>query len=461
MKHAAHLTHESPLSSSTARSSRRGFLAQSSAAVAVSALSGVRLPWVHAAEDQAIRLALIGCGGRGTGAAANALEVPGTPTRLVAMADLFGERLANSHRNLAEKFGGRIDVPPERRFLGFDAYRRAIDSLRKDDVAILTTHAAFRPGQLEYAIQKGVHVFMEKSFAPDPGSLQRVLRLAEAAEKKNLKIGCGLMCRHSSARQAMIQKIRDGAMGEIQLIRAYRMDPGARMGPWRGNENELLWQIRHPYFFYWASSGWFIEMMIHQVDECCWIKDAWPISAHGMGGRSPDSTDCSQNLDTYSIEYTFADGTKAMVSSRAVPNCHNDFATYVHGTKVAGQFSGNIHAPTVYLCKDQRVALNNVAWRPEKETISPYDAEWRALLDAIREDKPHNEVKRAALANLVADMGRAAVHAGTVVTWEEMTSSTFQFCANPDELTVDSPAPVRADASGRYPAPVPGQWKEV
>ncbi|MHC4332113.1 MAG: Gfo/Idh/MocA family protein, partial [Planctomycetota bacterium] len=161
---------------------------------------------------------------------------------------------------------------PERRFLGFDAYRRAIDCLRPGDVMIQATHSAFRPMHVEYAIEKGVNVFMEKSFAPDPGGTRRILHLAEAAEKKNLKIGCGLMCRHSASRQALIQKIRDGAMGDITLVRAYRMDPGARMGPFKGGQSELMWQIRRPYFFLWVSSAWFIEMMIHQVDECCWIK---------------------------------------------------------------------------------------------------------------------------------------------------------------------------------------------
>ena len=225
------------------------------------------------------------------------------------------------------------------------------------DVAILTTHAAFRAPHLEYAVEKGVNVFMEKDFAADPGGMKRIIRAGEAAEKKNLKIGAGLMCRHSSARKAMIQQIRDGAMGDIQLIRAYRMDPGYFMGPFPGGQNELLWQLSpgHPYQFMWSSGGIFIELMIHQIDECFWIKDSWPVSAHGVGGRFAGSTDCSQNLDSYSIEYTFADGTKALVTGRYIPDCHNDFATFVHGTKCAGQFSGNVHRPTCRIYKDQHI----------------------------------------------------------------------------------------------------------
>jgi predicted dehydrogenase len=302
---------------------------------------------------------------------------------------------------------------------------------------------------------------MEKSFAPDPAGLQRMLRAGEAAERKNLKIGCGLMCRHSSARQALIQRIRDGGLGDVLLIRAYRMDPGYRMGPPPPQENELLWQIRRATSFLWGSSGLFIELMIHQVDECCWIKDAWPIAAHGLGGRAPNSTDCSQHLDTYSIEFTFADGTKAMVYGRYIPNCYNEFATFVHGTKCGAQFSGNVHAPTVHTYKDQRMAPDNVDWTPERETVSPYTAEWNALLGAIRDDQPHNEVRRAVYSNLAAVMGRAAVHSGAIITWDEVMASGFQFCPNVDGLTTDSPAPVRADDLGRYPVPVPGAWSEL
>ncbi len=449
------------LSSSPPRNpSRREFLVTGGKLVAASALAGVALPHVHAAEDNTLRLALIGCGGRGTGAVGNACEATGGPVKLVAMADVFEQKLNTSFKTLAEKYPAQFDVSPERRFLGFDAYRKAIDCLRPGDIALLTTHAAFRATHLAYAVEKGVHVFMEKSFAADPGGIQRVLQLGEAAEKKNLKIATGLMCRHSSARQELIQKIRDGAMGDIQLIRAYRMDQGYNLSPWKGGSSELLWQIGHPYYFLWASSGIFIELMIHQIDECCWIKDSWPVSAHGLGGRAPNSTDCSENLDTYAIEYTFADGTKAVVNGRYIPKTQDDFSTYVHGTKCAAQFSGNIHAPTTRLYKDQRIDNQNIVWRPEKERVNPYVEEWNALLGAIRQNRPHNEVKRSAYSNLAAIMGRAAVHSGITITWEEALASKFQFCPNVD-FTADSPAPFRADAQGRYAAPVPGAWSEI
>jgi predicted dehydrogenase len=377
------------------------------------------------------------------------------------MADLFAKRMEISHSTLTTQFPGQIDVAPDRRFLGFDAYRKAIDCLHPGDIAVLTTHAAFRAPHLEYAISKGVNVFMEKSFAADPAGIQRILAAGEHAERKNLKIATGLMCRHSTARQEMINRIRDQAMGEIQLVRAYRMDSGDRMGRVPSNENELHWQIRHPYFFFWVSSGRFIDYLIHQVDECCWIKDAWPVSAQGLGGRAPDSTDCGQNLESYAIEYTFSDGTKALVNGRFIPGCDPDFATFVHGTKCAGQFSGNVHAPMTHLYKDQRTSRANITWRPTAEAISPYVTEWKALLRAIRQNETHNETRRSALANLVAIMGRAAVHSGKIVTFEDAMNSNFAWCDKADNLCDTSPAPVRANASGQYPVPVPGQWSEI
>jgi predicted dehydrogenase len=440
---------------------RREFLKDAGRLAAASVLAGVAIPHVHAAEDNTIRLAIIGCGSRGSGAVGNALSAPGGPVKLVAMADVFQDRLDGSHKALKKQFGDKIDVPKEQQFIGFDAYRKAIDCLRPGDVALLTTHAAFRPTHLDYAVQKGVNVFMEKSFAPDPAGVQQVLRAGEAAEKKGSKIAAGLMCRHSSARQALIQKIRDGALGDILLILATRMDqnpdPGKPVG------NELLWQLRRAHCFLWVSSGLFLEQLIHQVDECCWIKDGWPVVAHGVGGRMANSASNNQNLDSYSVEYVFADGTKAIATcgGYCIPGGFEDFVTYLHGTKCAAQFSGNIHAPTSQIYRTQRTAADNVAWKPPKEKLGPHQAEWNGLLDAIRNDRPHNEARRAAYSNLAAIMGRAAVHSGKAVTWDQAMASTFRFTPNIATLTADSPAPVRIDAHGRYPVPVPGTWSEI
>lgn len=443
------------------QSSRREFLKHSGTLSAASAIAGMAVPAVHAAEDNTIRMAIIGCGPRGSGAVGNAMSAPGGPVKLIAMADVFEDKLQRAHKALTKEFGAKIDVPADRQFVGFDAYRKAIDCLKPGDIALLTTRAAFRPMQFEYAVAKGVNVFMEKSFAADPAGIQRVLRVTETAEKKKLKVACGLQCRHSSARQALIAKIRDGAMGDIILIRAYRMQSGGRIPPQKADAKELLKQIRYSGSFLWYGGGTWMENMIHQVDECCWLKDAWPVSAHGMGGRSPHSTDCSQNLETYSIEYTFPDGTKALVNGRFTPKCYNEFATFVHGTKCAAKFSGNIHAPDSWTYKDQRVQADNITWKPTPETVNPWQAEWNDFLDNIRHDRPHNEGRRSALANLAAIMGRAACHVGNIITWEEALASTFSFCPNVDTMNENTPAPVLPDKNGRYPYPLPGEWKEV
>ena len=199
------------ISEKPCKTSRREVLKLVAAAIAGTALAGVNVPWVHAAESNTIRLALIGCGGRGCGAVGDAFSVPRRPVQLHAMADLTEDRVQNAQRILARQFHDRVAVPPERRFAGFEAFRGAIDCLRPGDVAMLTAYAYCRPRQLEYAVSKGVNVFLEKSFAPDPAGCQRVLAAGREAAKGNLKIAMGLQCRHSVARQALIEKVRAGA----------------------------------------------------------------------------------------------------------------------------------------------------------------------------------------------------------------------------------------------------------
>ena len=452
-----------PSTSPTAVTTRRNFLAQSGKIVAGTALAGVALPHVHAAEDNTVRLALIGTGGRGSGALVNAMNASALPVKLVAMADLFENRLQNAHKVLQTNFAERVDVPEDRQFLGFDAFKKAIDCLRpgSGDIAMLTGYAGFRPQQLEYAVEKGVNVFMEKSFAADPVGVRRVIRAGEVAEKKGLKIAAGLMCRHSRNRQALIAKIRAGEVGEILFSRAYRMGPSGPLGPRPADKSELEWQLRNFTKFLWVSGGLFAEMDIHQIDELCWLHDAFPATAHGIGGRVAGSTDCSQNLDSFSVEFTFANGAKAYDVVRYIPKTHSQFDTFVHGTKRAAQFSGNIHAGTVHTYKDHRCERDNIDWTAPKEEFTPHQAQWNDLLDAIRNNQPFNQAKRAAHSNLAAIMARAAVHMGRIITWDEAMASEFQWFPEIDRLTFDSAPPIKADAQGRYPVPIPGAWTEI
>ncbi len=442
---------------------RRQFLKQAGSLAAGAAVLGGLAPAAFAGEDNTIRLALIGCGGRGGGAVGDALSVPDSgPVKLYAMADLQQSRLESSYKALQGRFKDKVDVPENRKFIGFDAYRKAIDILKPGDIAMCTTRAYIRPVHVEYAIRKGINVFMEKPFAPDPGGLHRLLRAGEEAEKKKVKVAAGLQCRHSPARQALIERIRDGAMGEIPLIRANRLAGGRWLGNQADAANNLMSQLQFgKIHLFWVGSGHMVDNLIHQIDECCWIKDMWPVSAHGMGGRVPRSKDCGQNIDVYSMEFTFADGTKAFCGFRRIDKTYSEFATYIHGTKCAAQFSGRTHAATVHMFKDQRIDKDNIAWTPTKDVYSPWQYEWNVFIDDIRHDRPHNEIKRAVYSDLTSLMGRAACHTGQIVTWDQMMKSKFQFCDYLDELNFDSAAPVKADENGQFPVPIPGQWQEL
>jgi len=442
---------------------RREFFKQSGSLAAGAAVLGRLAPAAFAGEDNTIRLALIGCGGRGAGAVGDALSVPDSgPVKLYAMADLYEDRMESRYKALQKRFPDKVAVAADRKFIGFDAYRKAIDILRPGDVALCTTRAYIRPVHVEYAIKNSINVFMEKPFASDPGGLHRLLRAGEMAEKKNVKVAAGLQCRHSPARQALIEKIRDGAMGEIPLIRANRLG-GARFLSNQGeNSNKLMSQLQFGRIhLLWVGSGHMVDNLIHQIDECCWIKAAWPVSAVGMGGRVPHSPDLGQNIGVYAMEFTFPDGTKAFCGFRRMNKTRSEFATFIHGTKCAAQFSGRTHAATVHMFKDQRIEQDNIAWTPTKDRYSPWQYEWNVFIDSIRKDRPHNEVKRAVYSDLTSLMGRAACHTGQAVTWDQIMNSKFQFCDYLDDLSYDSPAPVKADENGQFPVPIPGQWKEI
>jgi len=442
---------------------RREFLKQTGSLAAGAAVLGSLAPVAFAQEDNTIRLALIGCGGRGAGAVGDALSVPDAgPIKLYAMADLYEDRMESRYKALQKGFPDKVDVAPGRKFIGFDAYRRAIDILRPGDVALCTTRAYIRPVHVEYAIRKGINVFMEKPFASDPGGLHRLLRAGELAEKKNIKVSAGLQCRHSPARQALIDKIRNGEMGEIPLIRANRLGGGGGLSNQGENSNKLMSQLQFGRIhLLWVGSGHMVDNLIHQIDECCWIKNAWPVSVEGLGGRVPRSKDLGQNIDIYSMEFTFADGTKAFCGFRRIAKTRSEFATFIHGTKCAAQFSGRTHAATVHMFKDQRIEKDNIVWTPTKDAYRPWQYEWNVFIDSIRNDRPHNETKRAVYSDLTSLMGRAACHIGQTVTWDQIMKSDFQFCNYLDDLDYDSPAPVKADENGQFPVPIPGQWKEI
>lgn len=459
------------------KSSRRGFLQTSARALAGTALACAAARPGYAAEVNTLRVALLGCGGRGTGAVANALATRSGPIRLHAMADLFEDRLQRSHETLTNTAAHRttgtadswvngfspsqVDVPPDRRFTGFEAYRHAMDCLSPGDIVILTAPVAFRWVHFAYAIQRGLHVFMEKPVSVDAPTTRRMLALGEAASAKNLKVGVGLMCRHCAARQELFQRIQDGAIGEITTLRAYRqVGPAGFVGPRPSQQSELLYQIRNYLGFFWASGGIFHDFIAHNIDECCWMKNAWPVRAQGQGGRLYRRDAVDQNFDHYSVEYTFADGTRLFVQSRYMTGCHDEFASYAMGTQGAAVISTFVHTPAkCRIFKGYNVTRSDLLWAFPQPEPNPYELEWEHLVDAIRNDTPYNEVQRGTYASFVVALGRHAVHTGQVVELEELLNSDEEFAPAVDQLTSDSEAPIRANESGLYPAPQPGQLK--
>lgn len=444
---------------------RRSFLKQAGAVTAAASVAHGSPPAVHAGEENTIRLALIGCGGRGNGAVVNAFNTSDQgPIKLYAAADLDERKIASSVEGLSRRYPAQVDVSDDRKFLGFDAYKKAIDSLRPGDVAMCTTRAYIRPVHVEYAVSKGINVFMEKPFACDPGGLQRMRAAGRKADEKGVKIAAGLQCRHSPARAALIDQIRSGELGDVSYVRANRLTGRRWMGAMGERSNVLREQLKFgKIHLLWIGSGHMVDNLIHQIDECCWVMDGWPVSCHGMGGREVGSTDRGQNLDTYSMEYTFADGRKAFCGFRRAKDGHDEFATYVHGSKRAAQFSGNVHRAVVHMYEDLRIDNNKIAWSPTPDAKNPWDYEWVDFIRAIRSNSPYNECERAVLADYSSLMGRAAAHHNRVVTWDEITGSQFQFCDHLDDLTGDSrpPASAIADEDGYFPAPEAGKWVEL
>ena len=442
--------------------SRREFLKNTGRLAAASALAGVVLPQVHAAGSDLVQVVLVGCGGRGTGAASQALSTKGGPIKLIAMADVFEDRLRTSYDDLKQHCPQETDVPEDRKFVGFDAYRKAMDCLRPGDIAIFATPPAFRWVHFGYAIQKGINVFMEKPVTVDAPTTRKLLALAEESEKKNLKVGVGLMIRHCKARQELHKRLEDGQIGEIMLMRAYRMaGQSATAGPNPGDMSETLYQIRRFHSFLWASGGIFSDYNIHQIDECCWMKNSWPVKAHATGGRHYRGRSLDQNFDNYNVEYTFADGAKLYFVGRAENGCHDEFASYAHGAKGAAIITTASHCPgRCRIFKGHNFTREEMTWAFPQPEPSPYQLEWDELVGAVREDRPYNEARRGAIASLVTSMGRMAAHTGQIVTYDDMLACKQEFAPEVDKLTMASPAPLQLGPDGKYPVPEPGIKKD-
>lgn len=427
---------------------RRSFLQTTSAAAAgalVGALSIERA--AHAAGSDELKIALIGCGGRGSGAADQALSTEGK-TKLVAMGDAFRDRLDGSLGELSKKHGDKVQVTEEKKFIGFDAYKHAI---AEADVVILATPPGFRPIHFEEAVKQGKHVFMEKPVATDAGGVRKVLAAAEEAKKKNLKVGVGLQRRHQRGYLEVLKRVHDGAIGDVQAMRVYWNDGGVWVKERKPGMTEMEYQMRNWYYFVWLCGDHINEQHIHNLDVANWLKDAHPVRAHGMGGRQVRTgKEYGEIFDHHAVEFEYADGSRCFSQCRHIRGCRVDVSEHAYGTK--GTVDLQDHR--IY-----QISGANAFTGETRNEKNPYQQEHDDLFDAIRNDKPYNEATRGAHSTMTSLLGRMATYSGALVTWDEAINS--EISVMPKTFAWDAQPPTLPDEKGFYPIPVPGATKVV
>jgi myo-inositol 2-dehydrogenase/D-chiro-inositol 1-dehydrogenase len=421
---------------------RRTFISTTSAA-AVAALSATR--FAHAQGSDTLKIALVGCGGRGSGAASQALKVPGI--RLVAMADAFKDRLDGAVKVLKQEHGDKVDVPVDRQFVGFDGYKQAIALA---DVVILATPPGFRPMQFEEAVKQGKHVFAEKPVATDAPGVRRFLAAAEEAKKKNLKVGIGLQRHHQPGYIETIQRLHDGAIGDIHTLRVYWNDGGVWVNPRKAGQSEMEFQMRNWYYFNWLCGDHICEQHIHNLDVANWVKNGYPVKARGMGGRQVRTAkEYGEIYDHHAVEFFYADGSTAFSQCRHIRGCWSSVSEAVVGSKGTADVSGHMIKPT-----------GGEAWRFRgARNVDPYQQEHDDLFAAIRGNKDYNEAFNGAKSTMTSILGRMATYSGKEITWDDAINSPINLF--PDTLAWDAMPKSLPDENGFYKIAVPGQTTTV
>ncbi len=371
------------------------------------------------------------------------------------MADAFRDRLDGSLNGLKRQHSDRVDVSEERKFVGFDAYQKAIDS--GVDMVILATPPGFRPIHFEAAVKADKHVFMEKPVATDALGVNKVLQAAEEAKKKNLKVGVGLQRRHDAHYIQTVDKLHDGAIGDIIASRVYWngqtpwCNPRETLKRSKPDLTEMEYQMRNWYYFVWICGDHINEQHIHNLDVAHWVKGGPPVKgkANGMGGcEVRKGKDYGEIFDHHCVEFEYADGSRVFSQCRHIPGCWNDVSEHMHGSNgYCNVGGGSIRT------KD------GVQWNASGPRKDPYQVEHDDLFAAIRDNKAYNEATRGAESTMMAIFGRMCTYSGQVLTWEQALNSKlsvmpkeFDFKANPPHLP---------DADGFYKLPVPGQTKVV
>jgi predicted dehydrogenase len=396
-------------------STRRQFIkASASAAVASGVTAGVLgFPrGVHAAGDDLLRVGLIGCGGRGTGAARQALEADDR-VKLVAMGDVFEDRLQLSLSSLAkvEEVAGKIDVPPERQFAGFDAYQQVLAT--DVDVVLLTAPPHFRPMHLKAAVAAGKHVFAEKPVAVDAPGVRSVLETCAEAKRKGLSVVSGLCLRYDAGFRETVQRLHDGAIGEIHTLVANDYRGPIWVKPRQDDWTDMHWQMRNWYYFTWLSGDFNVEQHVHYLDVCAWVMGGYPTSAIGMGGRQVRTDAVYGNIyDHHSVTYEYENGGRIFSNCRQQGGCKNSMTSYAHGSKGRAEVA------------ERRLEITtDSTWRFDKPVKNMYQVEHDELFAGIRAGTPLNNGDYMSKSTMLAIMGRMATYTGQEVTWEQAMNS--------------------------------------
>ena len=426
--------------------SRRSFV-KSSAVVAGAVAANLSIERsAHAAGDDTLKVALIGCGGRGTGAASQALSADKN-LKLVAMADAFSDRLDSSLNNLKSSFGDKVAVTDDTKFIGFDAYEKAIAMA---DVVLLTTPPGFRPIHFEAAVKAGRHVFMEKPVATDAPGVRRVLAAAEEAKKKGLGVGVGLQRHHQKGYQETIQRIHDGEIGDITSMRCYWNGGGVWVNPRQPGQTEMEHQMRNWYYFNWLCGDHITEQHIHNIDVINWVKKGFPVRAQGMGGRQVRTEkEYGEIFDHHFVEFEYADGSRCYSQCRHIKGCWNSVSEFVTGTKGRANLGG-------YQLQD----LNGeTTWRHRgRDDNNPYQQEHDDLFAAIRAGATdYNEAEYGAKSTMTSILGRLVTYSGQSISWDDAINSEVNLM--PDKYSWDALPKVLPDENGFYPIAVPGKTK--
>ena len=425
---------------------RRGFLG---AAVASSAAwGGVSPSWGVIRREEPLSVALVGCGRQGTRLAARFLEVA-APAKLVAVADLFPEQIDATLTELAERLPAAVEVPAARRFLGFDAYRRAIEA--GVDLVLLATPPGFRPYHFETAVELGVHAFLEKPVAVDALGVRRVLSAGRAAETRGLRVGVGLQRRHSERYRETVARVQGGAIGLLHTLRC-TSNTGA---VWRhertDGQSELEYQLRNWYYFTWLGGDLIVEQHVDGLDVANWVAGALPVEARGQGGRiARTGPEHGQIYDHHAVEFFYPGGVELYSQCRQIPDTWGEVNEYARGTRGEADLGGGV------------IERNGAArWSYEPAADAPpedaFGRQLAVLARAIREGRSHNEAIRGATSTMTAILGRMASYSGKRFRWEDAATHMVELAPGIDELTWESVPPVVPNADGRYPISVPGQ----